>query len=160
MEECIFCKIVAGEIPTNKVYEDENSLAFLDVNPRNPGHTLVIPKKHYETILNVPDNEIGELFKVVKKVAAGVKKATNADGISISQSNFRAAGQVVPHVHFHVIPRFNNEGPVGLEGILTIKRLNEESMKKIAESIKNSVSTPTEEEHKKETKEEEIDFNF
>ena len=141
MEECLFCKIVAGEIPSQEVYSDGDFMAFLDINPRNPGHTLVIPKKHYQTIMEMPDNEVGELFKIVKKIAIAVKKGTNADGISIGQSNERAAGQVIPHVHFHVIPRFNTEGPPGLESILPTKKLTKEIMDKLAESIKNSVGS-------------------
>lgn len=139
MEECIFCKIAMGEISSQKVYEDENFLAFLDINPRNPGHTLVIPKKHYETILEIPDSEAGELFKVVKRIAIAVKKAMQADGISIGQSNERAAGQVIPHVHFHVIPRFLSESPPGLESILPTKKLSKEVFDEVTQRILNAV---------------------
>ncbi len=126
MEECLFCKIAMGEIPAQKVYEDSEHIAFLDINPRNPGHALVMPKKHYETILEMPDHEVAEIFKVVKKIAVAVKRGMGADGISISQSNERAAGQVIPHVHFHVIPRFLSEGPPGLESMLPTKKLTKE----------------------------------
>ena len=137
-KECLFCKIVRGEIPAKKVYEDDVSFAFLDINPRNPGHTLVIPKEHYETILDMPEGEAGEYFKSVKKVAALVKNGVNAQGLSISSSNGQAAGQVVSHQHFHVIPRFITEGPVGLEGILTTKRLDEKTMDQLVQAISNA----------------------
>lgn len=134
-KECLFCRMVRGEIPVKKVYEDAGSFAFLDINPRNPGHTLVIPKRHYGTVLDMPEGEAGDYFASVKRVAAMVKKGVNAQGISLSSSNGQAAGQVVEHVHFHVIPRFSTEGPVGLEGILTTKRLDDKTMDQIAQTI-------------------------
>ena len=108
--DCIFCKIVNGEIPSEKLYDDENVFAFLDIAPVNKGHALVIPKKHYETIFDVPDDELQKLAVAVKKVASAVKKAVNAEGVSIAMSNYKAAGQVVPHAHFHIMPRFENDG--------------------------------------------------
>jgi histidine triad (HIT) family protein len=134
-KECLFCKIIRGEIPAKKVYEDGASFAFLDINPRNPGHTLVIPKDHYETVLDMPDDEAGQYFRSVKKVAALVKNGVNAQGLSISSSNGVVAGQVVAHQHFHVIPRFATEGPVGLESILPSKRLDSKTMDQLAQSI-------------------------
>ncbi len=109
-EDCIFCKIVKGEIPSSKVYEDEDVFAFLDIGPVHKGHTLVIPKKHFETILDIPENELKELILAIKKIANAVEKGVNADGFVITMSNRKAAGQVVPHVHFHIIPRFENDG--------------------------------------------------
>lgn len=144
MEECLFCKIVMGEIPSDKVYEDSEVIAFLDINPRNPGHTLVVPKKHYETILEMPENEAAELFKTVKKMAVAVKKGMKADGISIGQSNERAAGQVIPHVHFHVIPRFLSEGPPGLESILPTKKMTKEMLDQTTEAIKSNMGIAVE----------------
>ena len=136
---CLFCKIMAGEIPSNKVYEDADTFAFLDINPRNPGHTLVIPKKHYATIFDMPEKEVGKLFESAKLVAHAVRKATNADGLSMVQSNGHAAGQVVVHVHTHLIPRFSSEGPVSLEGVLAVKKMPQESINKIASSIKEGI---------------------
>jgi len=134
-KECLFCRIARGDIPAKKVYEDDVSIAFLDINPRNPGHTLVIPKEHYETVLDMPEAEAGEYFKSVKRVAALVKNGVNAQGLSISSSNGQAAGQVVAHQHFHVIPRFSTEGPVGLEGILPAKRLDDKTMDQLVAAI-------------------------
>jgi histidine triad (HIT) family protein len=108
--DCIFCKIAKGEIPSEKIYEDADVLAFLDIGPVNKGHALVIPKRHYETIMDMPDEALAKVAAVVKKVAAAVKKAVSADGISIGQSNHKSAGQAIPHVHFHVMPRYANDG--------------------------------------------------
>lgn len=110
MEDCIFCKISRGEASGSKIFENDHVCAFLDIFPVNKGHCLIVPKEHYETILDIPENLLKELVVVLKKVATAVKKATNADGISVGQSNFRAAGQVVPHFHFHVMPRFATDG--------------------------------------------------
>jgi histidine triad (HIT) family protein len=148
-EECLFCKIAMGDVPSQKLYEDAEHLAFLDINPRNPGHTLVMPKKHYETILEMPDNEIGELFRLVKKIAVAVKKGMNADGISIGQSNERAAGQVIPHVHVHVIPRFLSEGPPGLESILPTKKLTKEIFDETTRRIVSNLGGAEHERHEK-----------
>ena len=167
MEQCLFCGIVAGKIPAKKVYEDDHVIGFLDINPRNPGHTLVIPKKHAETLLDMSEKDAGRLFESVQKVAAIVKNGTSSQGISIGQSNGQAAGQVVRHVHVHVIPRFANEGPVGLEGILPSKKIDDGSMDKIAQTIK-SASVHTHHAHRdeeparpeKKGRKDEINFEF
>ena len=136
---CLFCKIISGEIPSKKVYEDEHVFAFLDINPRNPGHTLVIPKKHYVTLLEMPEKEVGKLFEGVRFVADAVKKGSNADGLSVVQSNGKAAGQVVTHVHVHLIPRFMSEGPVSLEGVMSVKKMPEEVLDKLVTTIKGKI---------------------
>lgn len=110
MEECLFCKIVKGELPSSKLYEDEDTLAFLDLFPVNKGHSLVISKEHYENIFDVPADILSKVSSVMKNVADAVKKGVNADGISIAQSNGKDAGQVISHIHFHVMPRFKNDG--------------------------------------------------
>jgi|SRR3989344_2289548 len=109
MNDCIFCKIVKGEIPSNKVYEDEKVLAFLDIGPVNKGHALVIPKEHYVNIYDIPENLLKNVIAAVKKVSKAVKKGVNADGINLNMSNDPSAGQVVMHFHMHVIPRFKND---------------------------------------------------
>ena len=136
MQDCIFCKIVAGKIPAAKVYEDKNVLAFLDIEPVNNGHTLVIPKKHYETILDIPEDLLQKVIVAVKKVARAVKQGVNADGINIGQSNFRAGGQEVFHIHFHIMPRFEDDGLKHWPG----KKYEEEEMEKIAERIRNQLN--------------------
>ena len=108
--DCIFCKIVAGTLPSCKVYEDDATLAFMDIGPIVRGHTLVIPKKHYDPLIQTPADVLGKLIAVVQKIAAAQTRALKADGINVMQSNGKAAGQVVPHIHFHVIPRFLQDG--------------------------------------------------
>ena len=102
MTDCLFCKIVSGEVPSKKVYEDEHSIAFLDINPRNPGHTLVIPKRHAQDIFSIEEHDAAELMKSIKRVAAGVQKATGTGGISITQSNGQLAGQLIPVSYTHL----------------------------------------------------------
>ena len=110
MDGCVFCKIVKGKIPSAKVYEDDKILAFLDIGPVNKGHTLVIPKQHYETMLDLPDKLLKEMIIAVKKMVQAIKEGVNADGVNLLMSNYKAAGQVVPHAHFHILPRFSNDG--------------------------------------------------
>lgn len=108
-ETCIFCKIVRGEEQSHKVYEDEHLLAFLDIEPVNKGHTLVIPKKHYPTILDVEPDEMANLARVFKTVSAGLKQEFGYDAFNIHQNNGRVAGQVVDHIHFHIWPRHSQD---------------------------------------------------
>ena len=107
--DCIFCAIAAGEIPSFKVYEDDFALAYLDINPFAKGHTLVIPKAHFEGLLDAPDETLAALVSRVKKVAAHIKDALGCDGFNILQNNGEAAGQTVKHIHFHIVPRWNGD---------------------------------------------------
>lgn len=110
MPDCIFCKIAKGEIPADIIYEDENCLAFLDITPINPGHVLLIPKKHYENLYDLPDEILTQLAPIIKKLAIAIKKGVQAEGINIGMNNERPAGQLVSHAHFHIMPRFSNDG--------------------------------------------------
>ena len=110
MTDCIFCKIVSGELPAEKVYEDDNVLAFLDINVINKGDVLVVPKKHYPDFLDIPSDELSEVIKITQKVAGAVEKAVNSDGYNISINNKSAAGQAVMHLHIHIVPRFKDDG--------------------------------------------------
>jgi histidine triad (HIT) family protein len=132
MTDCIFCKIVNGDIPSSKVYEDSETLAFLDISPVNKGHTLIIPKKHYETFEDVPADELGELIVKVQKVCKAVIKATNADGYNLIQNNKTSAGQEVPHIHFHIIPRYKDDG---FKFNWENKKYEDEEMKEFKEKI-------------------------
>jgi len=105
-ETCTFCKIARKEAPVNPVYEDDKVIAFLSIQPINVGHTLVVPKKHYENIYEIPEEEVAHLYKIVKKMANAVKNAVSAEGIRIVQNNGEAAGQVIFHLHVHVIPMY------------------------------------------------------
>ena len=108
--ECIFCKIVSGELPSERVYEDEATVAFLDINPIAPGHTLVVPKVHCENLLDAPANVVAAVVGAAQKVAPAVMKATGAEGFNFFQFNGSCAGQVVMHLHFHIIPRRPGDG--------------------------------------------------
>ncbi len=110
MKDCIFCKIAAGELPCYKVYEDDKILAFLDIHPINKGHTLIIPKEHYESSLGTPDELLKYIVVVAKKIALAVMKTTGALGCNIGINNGEASGQLVFHTHWHVMPRFANDG--------------------------------------------------
>ena len=107
--DCIFCAIAEGEIPSFKVYEDDLVLAYLDINPFSTGHTLVIPKAHAAGLLDADDKMLSELVLRVKKVAAQVKEKLGCDGFNILQNNGEAAGQTVRHIHFHIVPRWNGD---------------------------------------------------
>ena len=134
MENCIFCKIIKGEIPSFKVYEDNNVFAFLDIAPVNKGHVLVIPKNHSENIHDVSDEDLKHLISAAKNLSDAVKKGVGADGVNVSNSSGIAAGQTVMHTHFHIIPRFKGDGlkhwPQGKYG--------EGEMQKYAELIKTA----------------------
>jgi len=104
MSDCIFCKIVAGKIPSARVYEDETKIAFMDIGPVQPGHMLLIPKKHYERFTDLPDDLAADLARVLPELAGAVVKAADADGFNLFQTNGACSGQVVPHVHIHIIP--------------------------------------------------------
>lgn len=110
MADCIFCKIVQGEIPCAKLYEDDLVLSFLDINPINPGHTLVLPKKHYTNLFEIDPEVLKACTLASQKISAAVYKGVKANGLNFLQNNFRAAGQLIDHVHFHLIPRFENDG--------------------------------------------------
>ncbi|MEM1535479.1 MAG: HIT family protein [Candidatus Pacearchaeota archaeon] len=132
MEGCIFCKIVAGEIPCYKVYEDSNYLAFLDINPRNPGHTLVIPKKHYRWVWDVED--IAGYYQVVGKIANAIRKALATDWV-VSL----VLGEEVPHAHVWLVPRFKNDGHGGSIKLDNIKSISKEEMQEIADKIRKAI---------------------
>jgi histidine triad (HIT) family protein len=103
--DCIFCKIVEGIIPSHKIYENEHVLAFLDIAPVNYGHALVIPKKHFENIEAIPEAELCAVIGAVKKVGLSIKKNLGVEGYNLSVNNDPVAGQVIPHLHFHIVPR-------------------------------------------------------
>jgi len=107
---CIFCKIVAKEIPATVIYEDEDVLVFMDIGPIIKGHALVISKKHYDPVTDTPDEILSKLHLVAKQIARAQMNGLGADGVNIVQNNGKAAGQEVPHIHVHVIPRFSDDG--------------------------------------------------
>lgn len=110
MTDCLFCKIIKKEIAADIVYEDEDNLAFMDIFPVNKGHVLVVPKKHSANILDIDKEDLKKLIVASQKVAKAVLLGTKAEGVNVSMNNNRASGQVVFHTHFHIIPRFMNDG--------------------------------------------------
>ena len=109
MDDCIFCKIVQGDIPSFKVYEDDKVFAFADINPILEGHTLIIPKAHAENIWEISDDDLAAIHRASKKIAAGIRQALDPAGIACLQLNGRAVNQVVMHYHFHLIPRKSDD---------------------------------------------------
>ncbi|OGE90458.1 MAG: hypothetical protein A2722_03030 [Candidatus Doudnabacteria bacterium RIFCSPHIGHO2_01_FULL_50_11] len=109
MGDCIFCKIISGHLPAHKVYEDEKILAFLDINPVNPGHTLVVPKRHFESMIDADDGTLSELTRIAKRLGGAMMKGLDAQGFNLGVNNGAAAGQVVFHVHYHLIPRMHSD---------------------------------------------------
>lgn len=136
MSDCIFCKIVKGEMPSEKVYEDDNVIAFMDISPANKGHTLIIPKEHYETILELPQDLMQKVAACSKKVAQGVVESTGAEGFNLLVNNKKIAGQLVDHVHFHIIPRFENDG---IDMTFPHKKYGETEIGEYAQKIKEKI---------------------
>ena len=132
MENCIFCKIATHAIPTHIVYEDSEFIAFLDIMPRNKGHTLVIPKTHYRWVWDVPDG--GEYFKVAKKIALAQKKAFSTDWV-VSL----ILGEEIPHAHIWLVPRFPEDGHGGSINLDNCKKFTTEEMEKFQEMIRNEL---------------------
>ncbi len=140
---CPFCSIASGKTTASIVYEDATVLAFMDMNPANLGHTLVVPREHWENIYEVPEKVLAEVVGVVKRVSGAVKKTVGAEGISILQLNGRAAGQSVMHFHVHVIPRFRGDhiskaigAMVGHQGLEKPERID---LDKIAKKIRENL---------------------
>ncbi|MEE9474554.1 MAG: HIT family protein [Candidatus Hydrothermarchaeaceae archaeon] len=136
MEECIFCKIIKGEIPGHKVYEDEKTFAFLDINPMNIGHTLVVPKNHISKITLTEEEDLLALAKTLKKVIKGVEESLGVDNLNVFVNQGRDAGQLVPHLHYHVVPRHRGDG---VEFDVPQRKLSEEEFKDLAEKIRNAI---------------------
>lgn len=138
MENCIFCKIVKNELPGNKIYEDEDVLAFMDIQPINPGHLLIIPKKHAELISEVDDSVVAKMNVIGKKLNTALRKSgLKAEGVNFFLADGESAGQEVFHVHLHVFPRFKNDG-FGLKFPENYRNKTEASeLKMAAEKIKS-----------------------
>lgn len=112
MEDCIFCKIASGEIPVEKIYENDNFFSVLDANPQVEGHSLVISKKHFDNILELPILLGSELLACIKETALILMKKYDAEGFNVINNNFEAAQQIVKHVHFHILPRKKDDGEI------------------------------------------------
>lgn len=132
MSDCIFCKIVAKEIPSQFIFENDTVIAFLDINPNNPGHSLIVPKEHHHDLLHTPDNILSEMITHVKSIAPAITSAVNADGFNTIINTEPASGQVIFHTHIHIIPRFKDDGLKHWPG----KDIPKEEMTAIQEKIK------------------------
>ncbi|HNX25921.1 MAG TPA: HIT family protein [Phycisphaerae bacterium] len=137
-DNCIFCKIVAGKIPSTKVYEDDDSLAFMDIGPVSPGHVLLICKEHYEKIHEVPAEVAAKTLAVLPKLVNAVQTATGCAGLNVLQNNGRIAGQLVPHVHFHIIPRYGAAGEFRFDW--PAGKYQDGKMQEFADKIKSHLS--------------------
>jgi len=135
--QCIFCKIVKGEIPSYKVYEDERVLAFLDINPIAQGHTLIIPKRHAGKIYELSDEELNAFFVAVAKIAPAVEKAANTNALNYLINQGREAGQIMPHFHMHITPRREKDG-VEMR-VPRHRKLSEKEFKDMAEKIAKNI---------------------
>ena len=139
MEDCIFCKIVQGEIPCFKIYEDENVLAFADINPINTGHTLIIPKNHADNIWEISEDDLSAIHRASIKVAKAMQASILSDGIACLQLNGRAVNQLVMHYHLHLIPRKADDPKLTItewELVPGDMKLVEETANKIAAAVK------------------------
>lgn len=137
VDNCLFCKIIKGEIPCSKVYEDEDVLAFLDISQTTIGHTLVIPKDHYDNFLYVPKDLLGKTFSAAQKIAQALVSGLGAKGVNILVNTNEVAGQTIMHFHIHVIPRYSSNDNVCLE--FTPKAIEKLNLPDIARNIKNEL---------------------
>ena len=133
--DCIFCKIIKGEIDSAKVYEDQDVIVILDIYPLTKGHCLVIPKNHFDNIFDVKENILQKIILAAKKISEKIKKSLNVDGINLLQSTGSTAGQAIFHFHLHIIPRYKGDGLVNHFGKKP-QRADIEEIKRLAEKIK------------------------
>ena len=124
-QSCLFCSIINNKIPAVIIYEDDNFVALMDKYPINHGHSLVIPRSHHESLLSMTPSEVGKLYSIVSTVSKAVISAVHADGFSIGQNNGRAANQIIPHVHVHIIPRYAGDSREGKWPSRTIGNIQE-----------------------------------
>ncbi|MGI0077235.1 MAG: HIT family protein [Nitrosopumilaceae archaeon] len=132
---CIFCDIIQGKKQGHFIYEDDTHVAFLDKYPIDHGHSLVLPREHFEKVTDMTADKVGDLFSKVPKIAKAIIQTTNADAFSMAQNNGRAAKQIVPHVHVHIIPRFNDKGTVWTKREIG----NDDALKILAEKIRKCI---------------------
>jgi histidine triad (HIT) family protein len=134
MNDCVFCKIIKGEIPSTDIYEDEVVKVFLNINPASRGHLLVIPKEHFENVLDCPDEILSHIIKISKKIAKLAKEKLGADAINIANNSGKEAGQEVFHLHFHVVPRYKGDG-------MKLDFINKKDLNDDLEDIKNIITS-------------------
>ena len=133
MTECIFCDMIHGKLSSHMIYDDDDCLAILDKYPIDNGHSLIITRQHYEKITDMSIDDVSRLFSKVPKIINAIIKATGADAFSIAQNNGKSAKQIIPHVHIHLIPRYNKTGTLWTKR----KIMSDDELKQLAEKIKN-----------------------
>ncbi len=133
MAKCIFCDVIDGKLPSHMIYDDDDCLAILDRYPIDNGHSLIITRQHYEKITDMSIDDVSRLFSKVPKIINAIIKATGADAFSIAQNNGKSAKQIIPHVHIHLIPRYNATGTLWTKR----KIMSDDELKQLAEKIKN-----------------------
>lgn len=136
--DCLFCKIASGVIPAKIIFEDQYAVAFLDIAPRSPGHTVVIPKYHAPVLVELPDNNVGPLFLAVKRAAHIIMETLHPDGVTIGINQGRASGQDVDHLHVHVMPRRHGDGGSSVQSVVhaPLQESMDEIYRKIMEQQK------------------------
>lgn len=138
-DDCIFCKIIAGDIPSAKVYEDEHVYAFLDISQVTKGHTLVIPKIHTTDIFETPEDVASEVFGRVPKIANAIKKLYNPQGVNLLNNNGIFAGQSVFHLHIHIIPRYDENDGFNAKWVTQDEQFHLEALQEMANDINNAI---------------------
>ena len=133
---CLFCDILSGKRSGHLIYEDDLRVSFLDKYPIDTGHSLVVPREHHETINDMESMSVGKMFSIVPKIAKAILDATGADAFSVGQNNGRAAKQIIPHVHVHIIPRYNHKGTIWTKRSIE----DDVELSKLAEKIKKSIT--------------------
>ncbi|EHI70867.1 HIT family protein [Streptococcus ictaluri] len=139
MDNCIFCSIIKGDIPSSKVYEDDQVLAFLDISQTTPGHTLLIPKKHTRNVLEMDEETAAATFARLPKIARAVQKATGAPAMNIIANNEELAGQTVFHAHIHLVPRYHSQDGISIQ--YTTHEPDFESLATLAQAIQQEVTS-------------------
>ena len=138
-DDCPFCGIVNGDIPSRTVYEDEDVQAFLDANPLTRGHTLVIPKRHHTRVADLPTEDRNAVFRTLGRLSPAVEAAVDADGVTVGMNDGAAAGQEVPHVHGHLVPRFDGDGGGAIHSIVrTLPDLSDGEMDELEVDIRDA----------------------
>ena len=130
---CIFCSIASGETPAHRLYEDEKTLAFLEIDPSSPGHTLIIPKKHVEDFMGLDKGLMSSVMGTVQKVAGMIEKGLGADNFTIGVNSGKIVGRHVEHLHVHIIPRFPDDGGCYIQGV--VSKPSEETLEEVKEKI-------------------------
>lgn len=135
--DCLFCNIISKKQDAYVIFEDDSHIAIMDKYPIQKGHSLVMPKIHREKIIDMSDEEVGKLFSMVPTIARGIMAATGADGFNIGQNNGRSANQIIPHVHVHIIPRYNKVGNLWTRRMIT----NDTDLDDLAKKIRNNIKS-------------------